>query len=215
MYLVKKIKRKITDTVINWAESFNRIDENVRIHPTAYIRASRLYGNVKINEKAKIYKAEISGSVEIGRFTSLWGPGIFILSGVNPIKIGNFCSIARNLTIQEYFHDYNKLTTYFIGRNIFGEDIKKEIKSKGSVEIGHDVWIGANVTVLSGVKIGNGAVVGANVLVTKDIPAFAIVGGNPAQIIKYRFSDERIKEIEQLQWWNWPLEKIKEHKELF
>jgi acetyltransferase-like isoleucine patch superfamily enzyme len=215
MSIIIKIKRKLSDIGFNYIDSFNRIDENAEIHPSAYIKGSRIYGSVKVAEGVKLYKAEISGTVEIGRYSSLWGPGIFILSGLNSIKIGNFCSIARNLTIQEYFHDFSKLTTYYIGRNIFGEDIKSEIVSKGSVEIGHDVWIGVNVTIMSGVKIGNGAVIGAGSVVTKAVPAFAIVGGNPGKIIKYRFSDERIKEIEKMQWWNWSIQKIEKNKILF
>jgi virginiamycin A acetyltransferase len=215
MFIVKKIKRKLSDLIIKKIESFNRIDESAVIHPTAFIKGSKIYGNVKIEEKVKIYKSEISGDIHIGRYSSLWGPGIYLQSELNPIIIGNFCSIARNLTIQEFYHDYNKLTTFYIGRNVFGEDIRNEIRSKGSVQIGHDVWIGVNVTILSGVKIGNGVVIGANSIVTKDIPAYSIVGGNPAKIIKYRFSEERIQEFEQLEWWNWNIQKIKENKLLF
>lgn len=214
-FLLKRIKRKITDTAIRWTESFNRIDEKAQIHPSAYIKNSKLYGAIIIAEGVKLYKTEISGNVEIGRYSSLWGPGIHLLSGINPIKIGNFCSIARNLTIQEYYHDYNKLTTYYIGRNVFRDDIKKEVKTKGSVVIGHDVWIGVNVTVLSGVTIGNGAVIGAGSVITKDVPPFAIMGGNPAKIINYRFSKERIDEIEQLKWWNWDMERIKANRKFF
>ncbi len=215
MYIIKKIKRKLADKTIQYIESFNRIDEIATIHPSAYIKSSRLYGKIKINEGVKLYKTEIGGNVAIGRYTSLWGPGIFLLSSIHPIIIGNFCSIARNLTIQEYFHDYNKLTTYFIGRNIFGNDIKKEIVSKGSVIIGNDVWIGVNTTILSGIKIGNGVVIGASSVVTHDIPPYAIVAGNPARIIKYRFNEERIREIEEMKWWDWSIDKIKKHKELF
>ena len=215
MNVIKKIKRKFIDILLQYFEKLNRIDENVEVHPSAYIRQSKLYGNIKVAEGVKLYKVEISGNVEIGRYTSLWGPGIFVLSGINSIKIGNFCSIARNLTIQEFYHDHKKLTTYFIGRNIFGNNIKSEIISKGSVEIGHDVWIGVNTTIMSGVKVGNGAVIGAGSIVTKNIPAFAIVGGNPAKIIKYRFNKERIDEIENMKWWDWSIDTIKDNKALF
>lgn len=68
--------------------------------------------------------------------------------------------------------------------------------------IGNDVWLGANSLVLKGVKIGDGAVIGAGAVVTKDVPPYAIVGGNPAKVIKMRFDDETIGKLMQLQWWN-------------
>ena len=73
-------------------------------------------------------------------------------------------------------------------------------------EIGNDVWLGANVVVMQGVKIGNGAVVGANAVVTKDIPPYAVAVGIPAKIIKYRFDDEKINQIQQSCWWNYDLD---------
>ena len=79
------------------------------------------------------------------------------------------------------------------------------------VEIGHDVWIGTNVTILPSVKIGNGAIIAAGAVVTKDIPDYAIVGGVPAKVLKYRFSDDEIKRLNQSKWWEWPDEKIKRH----
>ena len=209
MYVIKKIKRKITDTVINWSESFNRIDENAIIHPGAFIKNSRIYGNIRIDEGVKIYKTEIGGNVEIGRYSSLWGPGIDVFSHIYKIQIGNFCSIARYVSIQEYNHNMQLLTTSFVGKSLTSVD---EEVSKGSIIIGHDVWIGLKATILSGVKIGNGAIVGANAVVTKDIPAYAIVGGNPAKIIRYRFDLNQIQKIEELNWWEWPIEKIIKEK---
>ena len=70
-------------------------------------------------------------------------------------------------------------------------------------EIGNDVWIGQNVTINRGVKIGNGAIIAAFSVVTKDVPAYAIVGGNPAKIIKLRFSPKEIEELQDIQWWNY------------
>ena len=81
--------------------------------------------------------------------------------------------------------------------------------------IGHDVWIGHGVTIKQGVRIGNGAVIGSNTMVTKDVPPFAIVGGVPAKVIRYRFSKEVIDRLEEIQWWNLPDEKITEVVELF
>ena len=74
--------------------------------------------------------------------------------------------------------------------------------SRGDVVIGHDVWIGANVTIKNNVTIGNGAVIGAGSVVTKDIPSYAIVGGNPCKVLKYRFTTSEIKKLEESEWWN-------------
>ncbi len=69
------------------------------------------------------------------------------------------------------------------------------------LKIGNDVWIGANVLILDGVTIGNGAIIAAGAVVTKDVPPYAVVGGVPAKIIKYRFNKEEIDFLEQLKWW--------------
>lgn len=83
------------------------------------------------------------------------------------------------------------------------------------IEIGNDVWIGANVTILRGVHIGDGAVIGANTLVNKDIPPYAIVVGCPARVIKYRFEETVIQKLLNLKWWNWTDEKIQRNLALF
>lgn len=80
---------------------------------------------------------------------------------------------------------------------------------KGEVKIGNDVWCGAHAVIMSGVKIGNGAVIGAFSVVRRDIPPYAIAIGNPARIAGYRFSPEKIEQLEQIAWWDWPLDKIK------
>ncbi|MCI5188989.1 MAG: antibiotic acetyltransferase, partial [Candidatus Electrothrix sp. AS4_5] len=87
-------------------------------------------------------------------------------------------------------------------------------KTKGDIRVGHDVWIGTGVIILSGVVIGNGAVIGAGSVVVKDVPPYAIVGGNPAKIIRYRFSPEQIEALQHIAWWDWSEEKIRHHLEL-
>ena len=100
---------------------------------------------------------------------------------------------------------------------IFGKDWtdftpqKEELPFKGDTIIENDVWIGHNVTIMPGVKIGNGAIISTNSTVTKDVDPYTIVGGNPAKEIKKRFSDEKIKELLELEWWNWDIEKITEN----
>jgi acetyltransferase-like isoleucine patch superfamily enzyme len=84
-----------------------------------------------------------------------------------------------------------------------------------TVAIGHDVWIGARAILLDGVVIGNGAVVGAGAVVTKNVPPYAVVGGVPARIIRYRFTPEQIESLEASQWWDWDLDRLKAHHESF
>ncbi len=172
-------------------------------------------GNIYIGKNCNISRSELYGEITIGNYTNLNGPCLDIYAGNGNVSIGNFCSIARNVSMQVDAHNYNKTTSFLIFKNIFFEQSTNEVISKGNITIGHDVWIGAGCKILSGVTIGNGAVVGANAVVTKDIQPFAIVGGNPATVIKYRFSQEIIDKIQKIAWWDWPIEKIKNHKWLF
>lgn len=133
------------------------------------------------------------------------------------LYIGKFCSIANN--IQVYLgqnHRVDWFTTYPFGHvntNIF-QNIDKNLghpSSKGDVIIGNDVWIGANTIIMSGVKIGDGAVIANNSHVVKDIEPYTIVGGNPAKVIRKRFSDEVINKLLDIKWWDWSIEKITEN----
>ena len=135
-------------------------------------------------------------------------------------EIGSFCSISYGVTIGPPDHNFNRLTTHpFLHNkkyNILEEqDLLATSKFDRQCKIGHDVWIGCNATILRGVTIGDGAVIGANSLVNKDVPPYAIVGGVPARIIKYRFSNEIIKELLSIKWWNWSVDCIKKNKHIF
>ena len=91
-----------------------------------------------------------------------------------------------------------------------GAHITGHPSSKGDIVIGNDVWIGYQSCILSGVTIGNGAIIGAKSVVTKDVPPYAIVAGNPAKFIRYRFPQETIDKLENLAWWDWDISVIKE-----
>lgn len=160
-------------------------------------------------------KIEITKNVEIGHYTSIRGPSTRLSAEINKIKIGRFCSIASGVVMQEYYHKYNRITSYYINQNIFNELVKNDIFSKGNIIIEDDVWIGSNSIILSGVTIGRGSIIGAGSVVTKDIPKYSIVGGNPAKVIRRRFSQETIETLEKLKWWEWDVEKIKKNKVLF
>ncbi len=129
------------------------------------------------------------------------------------VHVGAFCSLARFLTFEiNENHDYLNITTAQCDLINFPE---KRIKTKGSVLIQNDVWIGQSSTILGGVTIHNGAVVGSNAVVTKDVPPYSIVGGNPARIIKYRFDEETIKKLLAIQWWNWDNNQLAQRKKWF
>ena len=84
---------------------------------------------------------------------------------------------------------------------------------KGDTIIGNDVWIGMEAVIMPGVKIGDGAIIGARSVVVKDVEPYTIVGGNPAKPLKKRFSDSTIETLQDIQWWNWPVEKVESNLE--
>lgn len=119
--------------------------------------------------------------------------------------IGKFCSIGENVAIGPSQHPLNWLSTHPFQYNLsFNVVTDKNLKSFSfkPVVIGNDVWIGNNAIIMDGIKVGDGSIIGANSVVTKDVPPYAIVGGVPAKIIKYRFSEDIIKELLELKWWN-------------
>lgn len=176
---------------------------------------SVLLGTIQSGEGCRFHHCDISGTISIGRYTSLWGPNLDIVTGNQKVSIGSFCSIARNVTMQTFNHNSKKATTYFIGQNLFHEKWVNEKVSKGDIVIENDVWIGSHCVILGGVTIGNGAMVAANSVVTKDVPSYGIVAGSPAKLIGYRFDNEAIEVLKQMEWWDWPIEKIKKNKSLF
>lgn len=127
------------------------------------------------------------------------------------IKIGCFCSIGQGTRfIIDADHPINHISTYPYKVMLLGTE-KYEAISKGNILVDDDVWIGYGVTILSGVHIRQGAIIAAGSVVTKDIPPYAIVGGNPARIIKYRFSSELIAEFLKIDYSKLTDEMIKEH----
>jgi len=121
------------------------------------------------------------------------------------LKVGNYCSISGGVKILlGGNHRADWITTYPF--SVFRESakhIKGHPVSRGDVVIGHDVWIGIDATILSGVNIGNGAIIGASAVVSRDVPAYTIVAGNPARVIRQRFSEDDITILQSLKWWYW------------
>lgn len=129
------------------------------------------------------------------------------------IVFGNYCSIARNIRIFRANHPINSFTSHPLLYNPTLGGVEKYKNESFSLFIGHDVWIGEWAIILPTVRrIGNGAVIGAGSVVTKDVPAYSVVAGNPAKLIRMRFSEEVIKEIEESQWWLWNKDELLSNK---
>lgn len=164
------------------------------------------------SEKILYTKDLLDGRYEIGEHTYgkprviSWGEGA-------TLRIGKYCSISRGVTIflgSEHRVDW--ISTYpFSYLWPEARSIKGHPATKGDVIIGNDVWVGFEVTILSGVHIGDGAAIGACSLVSQNVPPYAIVGGNPARILRYRFHEDTIKKLLKIRWWDWPDQKIKEN----
>lgn len=109
----------------------------------------------------------------------------------------------------EHRHDW--ATTFPFAELMPGAQHEAKIGySKGDVRIGHDVWIGRDALVLSGVTIGNGAIVAAGSVVTRSVAPYAIVGGNPARFIRFRIDEKFIEPMQQIAWWDWPIGRVRE-----
>jgi acetyltransferase-like isoleucine patch superfamily enzyme len=129
------------------------------------------------------------------------------------VEVGKFCSIATNVNV--YIggnHRCDWVTTYPFG-HVFKEtfttfDGKGCPTSNGNVIIGNDVWIGNNATIMSGITVGDGSVIATNSHVVNNVEPYSIVGGNPAKLIKYRFTPEQISKLLEIKWWDWSVEKI-------
>lgn len=127
--------------------------------------------------------------------------------------IGKFCMIASDVTfiMNGANHLSDAVSTFPFA--IFGGDWSnamegKEYPSKGDTVVGNDVWIGYGATIMPGIEIGDGAIIATKSVVTKDVEPYTIVRGNPAKVIRKRFSEEKINDLLESEWWNWPIEEI-------
>lgn len=149
----------------------------------------------------------------IGKYT--YGePKVHSFGDDTRLIIGNYCSISDQVVILlGGEHRLDRVTTYpfqaFAGEWSEAVMLKGHPASKGDIIIGNDVWIGYGATILSGVTVGDGAVLGAGSIVSRDVAPYSVVAGNPAFLIRKRFSDSIIADLLNLRWWDWPEEKVR------
>jgi acetyltransferase-like isoleucine patch superfamily enzyme len=129
------------------------------------------------------------------------------------VTIGRYCSIAGDVQIMpggNHRIDWVSSYPFRLRYGLEGALQDGHPSTKGDVVIGNDVWIGNDAMILSGVTIGDGAVIGAEAVVTRDVPAYAIVAGNPARVVGHRFSESQREQLLKVRWWDWPEELVLE-----
>lgn len=189
---------------------------NCRVERKCLIRNVEMEGYCHIGENSRVFSTRmgfgsgisrdsIMDSVLMGRYTTL-GPDVKIIVGQHPTS-----QIAS--THPAFYSARGQMGFTYVDKNIFNENRFAQAPYK--VVIGNDVWIGSYVRIMEGVTIHDGAVVAAGAIITKDVPPYAIVGGVPTKIIKYRFDEETIKKLLNLKWWEKDQRWIKKHADDF
>lgn len=174
------------------------------IHRTASVRASTFGRYCEVGARTKVAE-------------STFGDYAYVVNDSDIIytDVGKFCSIAAHTRINPGNHPLERVAlshfTYRSSAYDMGPDDAAFFDWRRSFRcvMGNDVWIGHGAVVLPGVKLGNGAAVGAGAIVTKDVPPFAIVVGNPGKILRYRFTPEIIAALERIAWWDWSHEQLR------
>lgn len=219
MHLIEKLK-DLKKTFFRKADFYRArvygFAGNCRIESKCVVRNVTMEDYCHIGRNSTVYSTSIgfgSGiscnsiidSACIGRYTTI-GPDVRVVTGQHPTSV-----IAS--THPAFYSARGQMGFSYVNKTIFEEN--RFAKDSYKVVIGNDVWIGSYVRIMEGITIGDGAVVAAGAFVTKDVPPYAVVGGIPAKIIKYRFTEEKIAKLLRLQWWEKDQRWIRKHAEEF
>ncbi len=199
---------------------------NVQISKWCSILHSTLDCNVIIKKNCNISESNINSNVQIYNNTSLWDVSVGSYSYISPLSvigkttIGRFCSIGSRFQCTVGNHPSNFISTspvFFSSLKQCGITFSKNhyFNERQGIKIGNDVWVGSCVFIKDGTTIENGAIVAAGAVVVDDIPAFAIVGGVPAKLIRYRFSKKIREKLCDIKWWDWPEAELKKAQPSF
>ena len=202
------------------------VSDDFNIHKTSKINFAKQtkIKSINIEENVQIdYFKGFLDELSIKKNTYIWGE-LRVYGYNGTLQIGKYCSLSGRLVIMagEGFHHSKRLSTYpFSFKSPYNKfNFKKDFYNidsfpKYKVKIGNDVWIGEDVVLSKNVKIGDGAIIAAKSVIIFDVPDYAIVLGNPANIIGYRHKKDVIELIKKIQWWNWSDEKIVKNIDIF
>lgn len=204
-------------------DEFSKVPLSCHIATYAEVMESSLDEEVAVDSYTQVVHSKLGRKVQLGRSNSILYSelGRYCYTGQNTTirnaKLGKFNSISWNVSIGGNTHDMNKVTTHSflvypkwgMGGNSNWESVKQ------ACSLGSDIWVGAGVNILRGVKIGSGAIIGAGTVITKDVPPYAVVVGNPGRIIRMRCPEEIIEKMLEIAWWDFPIEVIQDNFNIF
>jgi len=185
------------------ASAEKRLGDKPSIHRTASVRATSFGRWCEVGARIKVAESNF------GDYSYVVNDSDIIYA-----TIGKFCSIAAHTRLNPGNHPLDRVMLSHVGYRSsaygLGPDDPEFFgwRRASPVTLGHDVWIGHGAVVLPGVSVGTGAAVGAGTIVTKDVPPFAVVVGNPGRVLRYRFSAAVIANLQRTAWWDWPYERI-------